>query len=146
MAITVLYSSWVIGKNYMVHVLLFLRNRLQRLCWIVVQWAELLSLLYSSWWDNAAAGKICFYFCFLLPSPPHSVFSLISSFLCISFSTYFLFLPPLGLGVTLHVPLASQVSPMQAPSSKLSAKWAVCKPQLVEHRGCKKKTSLWGVT
>lgn len=62
-----------------------------------------------------------FYFHFLLPSPPHSVFCLISSFLCISFSAYFLILPSLGPGGTLHVPLASHVSPVQAPSSKFSA-------------------------
>lgn len=62
-----------------------------------------------------------FYFHFLLPSPPHSVFCLISSFLCISFSAYFLILPPLGPGGTLHVPLASHVSPVEASSSKFSA-------------------------
>lgn len=103
---------------------LFIRNRLQHLCWIAVRSAELLLFLYSSWWDNTPAGKTCFYcFCFhfLLPSPPHSVFSLIASFLRISFSTYFHFLPPLGLGGTSHVPLVSHISPVQAPSSKFSA-------------------------
>lgn len=134
MATTVLYSSWVKGKNHTVH--MFLRNRFECLHWIVIQSAELLLFLNKrmSWWDNAPAGETCFYFSFLLSSPPHSVFSLISAF--ISFPMYFLFLPPLGLGGILHVPLPSHFT-SAGSFQQVLCKWAICKLQLTEHRGCK---------
>lgn len=129
-ATTVLYFSWVTGKNY--RALLFLRNRLQRLCWIFIQSAELLMFLYSSWWDNAPAGETCFYFHFLPLSPPHSVFSLISSFPSI--------LPfPSCSWARWDFVCATCFSRFTSAGSfqQILCKRAVCKLQLVEHTGWK---------